>query len=185
LVTLVIAAPLLISVIARTFGWIVVLGPNGLANALFHALGLVTDPVPLLFTEAAIVVGLVHVLLPYMVLSIAASLEAIDGSLVRAARSLGASPRVAFLRVTLPLSLHGLIAGSLIVFALSSASFVTPAILGGSQLKVTSSLVYQQTLVLFNWPFGGAIAMIMLALTSILIASASLRFGARSRPVLL
>ncbi len=178
--TLVVAAPLLISVIARTFGWIVMLGPNGLVNRILQALGIVADPLPLLFTEAAIVVGLVHVLLPYMVLSITASLERIDPLLMRAALSLGASPAEAFARVTFPLSLPGLVAGCLIVFALASTSFVTPAILGGSQLKVTSALVYQQSLVLLNWPFSGAIAVIMLSVTSVFIVASARWTGGRA-----
>lgn len=178
--TLLIAAPLLISVIARTFGWIVILGPNGLVNRVLQAVGITSDPLPLLFNEPAIVVGLVHVLMPYMVLSIAASLERIDPALVRAASSLGASPVVAFARVTLPLSLPGLVAGSLIVFALASASFVTPAILGGSQLKVTSALVYQQSLVLLNWPFSGAIAVILLSVSSVFIVASARWTGGRA-----
>ena len=180
ILTLIVAAPLLISVIARTFGWIVVLGPNGLINRLLGFAGLTADPLPLLFTEPTIVVGLVHVLLPYMILSIAASLERIDPALLRAARSLGASPAVAFLRVTLPLSSPGLVAGCLIVFALASASFVTPAILGGSQLKVTSALVYQQSLVLLNWPFSAAIAVIMLSVTSVFIVASTRWTGGRT-----
>ncbi|MBI2527352.1 MAG: ABC transporter permease [Candidatus Rokubacteria bacterium] len=164
--TLVVASPLLISVIVRTFGWLVILGPNGLINALLQWLHLIDEPQRLLFTEGAVVVGLVHVFLPFMILSITASLERIDPSLERAARNLGASPRRAFWRITLPLSLPGVLAGTVIVFALSTSAFVTPAILGGSQIKVMSALIYQQNLLLLNWPFGGAMSVIILLITS-------------------
>lgn len=160
-----ILAPLLVSVVVRTFGWLVILGPNGLINSTLTALGVVSDPIRLLYTETAIVVGLTHVFLSFMVLSIAAALERIDPALIRAAQNLGASERQTFLRVVLPLSLPGVAAGCLIVFTLATSAFITPALLGGPRVKVMSFLAYQQTLLLSDWPYGSAIAFVLLALT--------------------
>lgn len=160
-----ILAPLLISVVVRSFGWLVILGPNGLVSSALTRLGLVDGPVRLLYTETAIVIGLTHVFLSFMVLSVAAALDRIDPALLRAAQNLGASPRQAFLRVVLPLSLPGVAAGCLIVFTLSTSAFITPALLGGPRVKVMSFLAYQQTLLLTDWPYGSAIAFILLALS--------------------
>lgn len=165
--TLLILAPLLISVVVRSFGWLVILGPNGLVNALLVATGLVADPLRLLYTESAIVLGLTHVFLSFMVLSIAAALGRIDPSLLRAAQSLGATPAQTFRRVVFPLSLPGVVAGSLIVFTLSTSAFITPALLGGPRVKVMSYLAYQQTLMLSDWPSGAAIAFILLGLSGL------------------
>jgi putative spermidine/putrescine transport system permease protein len=165
--TLLIVAPLLVSVVVRSFGWLVILGPNGLVNSLLTGLGVVSDPLRLLYTETAIVIGLTHVFLSFMVLSVAASLGRIDPALIRAAQNLGASERQAFVRVVLPLSLPGVAAGSLIVFTLAASAFITPALLGGPRVKVMSYLAYQQTLLLSDWPYGSAIAFILLALTGL------------------
>ncbi len=180
--TLLIVAPLLVSVVVRSFGWLVILGPNGLVNSLLTGLGIIADPLRLLYTETAIVVGLTHVFLSFMVLSVAASLGRIDPALIRAAQNLGASERQAFLRVVLPLSLPGVAAGSLIVFTLAASAFITPALLGGPRVKVMSYLAYQQTLLLSDWPYGSAIAFILLVLTGLcaflyLRALESGRFG--------
>jgi putative spermidine/putrescine transport system permease protein len=160
-----ILAPLLVSVVVRTFGWLVILGPNGLVNSTLMTLGLVSEPVRLLYTETAIVLGLTHVFLSFMVLSIAASLDRIDPVLLRAAQNLGANDRQAFLRIILPLSLPGVAAGCLIVFTLATSAFITPALLGGPRVKVMSFLAYQQSLLLSDWPAGGAIAFVLLAIT--------------------
>jgi putative spermidine/putrescine transport system permease protein len=165
--TLLIVAPLLVSVVVRSFGWLVILGPHGLVNSVLTGLGIVSDPLRLLYTETAIVIGLTHVFLSFMVLSVAASLGRIDPALIRAAQNLGASERQAFVRVVLPLSLPGVAAGSLIVFTLAASAFITPALLGGPRVKVMSYLAYQQTLLLSDWPYGGAIAFILLALTGL------------------
>lgn len=162
---LVVLAPLMISVVVRTFGWVVLLGPNGAVNALLLRLGLVAEPLALLYSETAIVLGLVHVLLPFAVLPIFAALQNVDPDLLRAAQSLGATPAHGFWRITLPLSLPGVVAGTLIVFALSSSAFVTPAVLGGARLKVMSSLAYQQIMQLADWPGGAAVALILMAIS--------------------
>jgi len=160
-----ILAPLLVSVVVRSFGWLVILGPNGLINSTLVTLGVIDGPLRLLYTETAIVVGLTHVFLSFMVLSIAAALDRIDPALIRAAQNLGANGRQTFLRIVLPLSLPGVAAGGLIVFTLSTSAFITPALLGGPRVKVMSFLAYQQTLLLSDWPYGSAIAFILLALS--------------------
>jgi putative spermidine/putrescine transport system permease protein len=164
--TLVILAPLLISVVVRSFGWLVILGPNGLVNSALRGLGLIDAPLRLLYTETAIALGLVHVFLSFMVLSVATALGRIDPAVLRAAASLGAGPVRTFLRVVLPLSLPGVAAGSVIVFTLSASAFITPALLGGPRVKVMSYLAYQQTMLLSDWPYGAAIALVLLAMTS-------------------
>ncbi len=170
LLFLVILAPLLVSVIARSYAWLIILSPSGLINRALIAVGLIHQPVKLIYTETAIVIGLTYVFLPYMVLSIDAALRLINPQLELAARSLGASKLSAFWHVTLPLSMPGIISGSVIVFALSASSFITPALLGGSFNRVLASLVYEQTLVLFNQPFGSAIAVSFLVINIVLLA---------------
>lgn len=129
LLYLVLIAPLFISVAVRTFGWLVLLGPNGVVNAGLAALGL--PRVSLLYNEAGVIIGMTHVLLPLMVLPLAASLQGIGWHLEEAARTLGAGPLMTFRRVIFPLSTPGLAAGSLIVFSLAMSGYVTPVILGG------------------------------------------------------
>lgn len=162
--TLLILGPLLINVVSRTYGWLLVLAPSGVIPSLLKTIGF-SEPPRLLFTETATVIGLTHVFLAFMVLSLAAALENIDPSLLLAAQSLGASKFTAFMRVTLPLSLPGITAGSVIVFALSTSAFATPALLGGPFNKLMSYLVYQQTVALSQWTFGAAIAFILFAVT--------------------
>ncbi|MBI3965379.1 MAG: ABC transporter permease [Chloroflexi bacterium] len=162
--TLVILSPLMVSVIVRTYGWLVILGPTGVINSLLQYLGVTQGPIRLLFTELAVVLGLTHIFLPFMVLSIASALQNIDPALSLAARNLGAGGTTVFLRILLPLSKPGILAGSLLVFSLSNSAFVTPALLGGQGSQVLSVLAYQQNLVLLNWPFGAAIAVILLAI---------------------
>jgi len=135
---LLIISPLVVSIVIRNLGWLIILGRRGLLDALAGLLGL--GSADLLRTETAVVIGLAHIFYPFMVLSIYGSLQNIDPAVLRAAANLGAGPWRAFSAVTLPLSMPGLIAGSLIVFALSVSSFVTPALLGGARVKVAAYL---------------------------------------------
>ncbi|HEV8675483.1 MAG TPA: ABC transporter permease [Methylomirabilota bacterium] len=165
---LVVVAPLFTSSIVRSFGWMVSLGNNGIVNRTLLDLGVVERPVRLIFNEAGVVIGLTHVLLPFTVLTIAAVLQQIDASLEEAAMDLGASRLVTFLTVTLPLSLPGVVAGSLIVFTLAMSAYVTPAVLSGGRLKVVPMLIYEQYVAVYDWGFGGAMAMVLLTLTLVL-----------------
>ena len=166
-VVFLVLSPLLISVIVRTFGWVMIIGPNGLLASFLSVFGI--EGVHFLHTEAAVVVGLVNVLLPFVVLAVVTALQTIDPAVPFAASSLGASPWRVFFNVTLPLSLPGLLAGLLIVFSLSSSTFVTPAVLGGSQYKVLSTIMYQQALILQNWPFAAAVAVTLVLIVLIAV----------------
>lgn len=168
IVTLLILSPLLISVVVRSFGWLVILGRNGLVDSVAKAIGF--EGANIMYTETAIVIGLVNVFLPYLILSVIASLQSIDPAVPLAASSLGASRTKVFWRIIFPLSLPGVIAGSLIVFCLASSAFVTPAMLGGASVKVLSVLTYQQTMVLQNWPFAAAIAFSLLVVVLAIVA---------------
>lgn len=169
LVMMIVLSPLLISAVTRTFGWFILLGNNGVINNTIVKLGLSESPLKLLYSETGIIIGLTHVLVPLMVLSIYASLQRRDPALVRAAETLGANPIRAFLEITLPLSLPGILAGSVLVFTMSMSAFVTPAVLGGSRVRVVAYLVYEEFLQSLNWPFGAALALVLVILTTTIV----------------
>lgn len=162
--TVIVLAPLLINVVVRTYAWRVILanGDNGVLNWALAHFGL--GPVRLLYTEWAIIIGSVHVFLPMMVLPLSAALGKINPAVEEAARTLGASSWQVFRRVTLPLSVPGLAVGCTLVFSLTASSFVTPALLGGNFAKMLGTLVEEQILVVFDWPFGAAIATLLTVL---------------------
>ena len=163
-------APLLVSVVVRSFGWVVILGEFGLLNAVLRAVG-VTDAAGQrthLFTEAAVLAGLVHVFLPFVVLALYGSLQKVDLQLPRAARNLGANRMRAFLAV-LPFGLPGVVAGVTTVFALTTGSYVTVAVLGGTVVRVLAVVAYEQAISGMNWPLGSAIGMVLLGATAALL----------------
>lgn len=163
--------PLLTNVVARTLGLMIVLGRHGPINQL---LGVVNIPqINFLSSELGIIIGLTQVFMPYMVLSVNSVLSNIDFTLQEAARDLGSSPIGAFWKIIFPLSVPGIIAGSLFVFLLSFSSFVTPRLLGGGQIMVMTMLIYQQAMSLLNWPFAAAIALILLLFTIIIVTAYS------------
>lgn len=171
--TLLVLSPLLISMVIRCYGWVILLSNNGVVNNTLLKLGWIDQPLTLLYTELSVVIGMVHVLFPYMVLSIMGSLEKIDPSVIRASQNLGASSFRTFFSILLPLTLPGVFAGSVMVFSLSVSSFVTPAILGGPQVKVMSYLTYEQVAVMLNWPYGGAIGFLLILIATITIIAYS------------
>lgn len=177
-VILSVLSPLMVSVIVRSFGWVLILGPRGMIESSLSLAGLGGGN--FMHTDAAVVVGLVNVLLPFVVLSVANALQAIDPSIPLAASSLGAPPWRNFVKVVLPLSLPGVYAGILIAFSLASSTFVTPAVLGGAQFKVLSTTLFQQAIVLHNWPFSAALA-ITLVLIVLLATSLQLKVADRGR----
>ncbi|CPR18647.1 ABC transporter permease [Brenneria goodwinii] len=156
----VVLAPLLVSVVVRSFGWSLLLGDSGLVNKLLLALGI--GQLHIMYTEAAIVIALVHVMLPFMIIPVWTTLQKIDPSVSNAALSLSASRLTTLRRIILPQLTPGILSGCLIVFGLSASSFVIPGILGGRSLKVVATLVYDQYLSELNWPLGAAIAIILL-----------------------
>lgn len=155
--------PFLVSAVVRAYGWIVILGDNGLLNQFLTGFGFVQDPVHIMYTPVAVVIGLVQLLLPYMILSITSVIQSIDKNVEDAAASLGAGPVKTFFKVVLPLSSPGIIAGCILVFTLSMTSYVTPKLLGGVMFRTVSTMVYQEVQVNFNWPLASAISYILLA----------------------
>lgn len=162
--------PLFTSNIVRSFGWLILLGRQGLVNQAMVAVGIVDRPIPILFTETAIVIGLAYILVPFMVLTIASVLQTIDRSLVEASLDLGSSRLATFFHITLPLSLPGVIAGSLIVFTLSVSAYVVPAIMSGGRVVVAPMPIFDNYATLFDFNFGGALAVALLVVTLILVA---------------
>lgn len=161
---LVVLGPLLISVVARTLGWALLFGgANGVVNKALMGLGVIAAPLPFMFTETGVVVVLTHVLAPFMVLSVWASLQRLDPQIENAAASLGASHFTILRRIVLPQVMPGVLAGSIIVFALAASAFASPAIIGGRRLKVAATLAYDEFLNTLNWPLGAAVAVLLLA----------------------
>ena len=168
--------PLMVSGVIRAFGWIVILGKKGVLNSILLFLGIINEPIRILFTPVAVVIGLAQVFLPFMILPIMASIESIDYSYVEAARTLGARSFSVFKRILLPLSLPGVLSGGFLVFSLSMAAVVTPLLLGGAQNETSGILIYDQILGVYNWPFGSAVA-IILAVFILFIILFALRKG--------
>src|ERR1700741_1131656 len=156
--------PLFLGEVVRTYSWIVVLGNNGFLNAVLLRLGLIDAPVQFMFTQFGVVTALVHVTLPIMVIMLAAALSHIDRDYQRAAASLGAGPIRAFLTVTLPLSMPGIIAGVTTAFAWTFSAFATPQLIGGGRVNMVANLVYQLGFASFNFPFAARPSVAGLAL---------------------
>lgn len=167
LTTIIVVAPLVVSIVVRTYGWQLLLANSatGVVNWLLHAAGFGAAPVRVLYSETAVVIGSLHVFLPMMVLPLSSAVARIQPALEEAARTLGAPGWRVFCRVTLPLSLPGLIAGLTIVFSLTSASYVTPAILGGNRGQMLGNMLEQQVVTVYNWPLSAAIAVVMVVLS--------------------
>jgi putative spermidine/putrescine transport system permease protein len=185
-IALIVIAPLIVSVVVRSYGWqlILVNSPNGLLNWALMSIGLIDEPLAILYSETAVVIGSLHVFFPMMVLPLASALGKIDPNLEDCARTLGAPWWKVFLRVTLPLSVPGLVAGFTLVFSLTAGSFVTPVILGGTTATMLGNLIEQQIFVVYDWPFGAAIAMVLvLVVFAINTLSMRLLEGRRFRSV--
>lgn len=163
-------SPLLTDVVIRCYGWMLLLGDRGFINNALIALGLVKKPLPLMYNTGGVYVGLVHVYLPFMVLSLIGSIQSIDPNLREAARSLGATRAKSFFKITLPLSLPGIASGCTLVFLLSVSSYVIPILLGGNKVMITPVLVIQTVLEALNWPFGSALAFILFSCAAIIVA---------------
>jgi len=156
-------SPLLVSIVTRAFGWMVVLGDNGLINSLLLHLGIIKAPIHMMFTNVAIIIGLVHVFLPLMTLPILTSLDRIDRNIPEAAGSLGASALTIGVKILLPMVTPGLVSGITMVFSLSMSSYILPALMGGADSGMITTLIYQQFVVTFNWQFGAALVAVLLA----------------------
>jgi putative spermidine/putrescine transport system permease protein len=159
--------PLMVSTVIRTFGWTVILGRNGLVNQTLLLLGL--DPIRIMYTETAVIIGLVNVFIPFMVLPLMAAIERIPPGLEEAATNLGASWVQMFARVILPMSYPGLVSGALLVYTVSLSAFVTPVLMGGARVRVIGSQIFDEVLVSFNWPGASSLALVVIAVTLILV----------------
>lgn len=164
--------PLFTSNIVRSFGWMVLLGRNGLVNDGLIGLGLIERPMRFLGTELGILIGLVYILLPFIVLAVGNALAKVDPALEHASADLGATPAGTFRTIIFPLSLPGLMAGAVMVFMLAVSAYVTPALLSGGRITVFSMLIFQQYSSVFDFNYGGALSITMLVLTLALVVIA-------------
>ena len=164
-------SPLLVGVVIRSFGWMVLLADNGLVNSLLRRSRLAPDGARLMYNEFGVLVGMVHIYLPFMVLSISGTLQNIAPDLELAARSLGASSARAFWRIVFPLSLPGVFAGCLLVFVLAVSSYVIPVLLGGFKVLTTPLLVVQTAIDVGNWPGAAAQAVVLFAASLLCIGA--------------
>src|SRR5579863_582088 len=161
-------APLLVSAIVRNLGWFPLLSQSGAVNWALQGLGLIASPLSLINNFTGVVIGLVHALLPFMILTLATVIQRIDADLEEAAANLGAGPFETFYRVLLPLSLPGVVAGSLIVFTMAISAYTTPAILGGNRVLVMATYIAQQFRTVLNYPAGGTASALLLVFAIVL-----------------
>lgn len=157
--------PLLTSPVIRSFAWMVVLGRNGLINRGLLFLNIIDQPIRFLYTEGAIIIGLLYLFLPLMIVSLIGVMQNIDPNLMLAAKGLGASNFKAFISVIVPLSLPGLVVGSALVFTGSFTAYTTPALLGGDGTRVLATLIYRYAMSYFDWEFTAVISVLMIITT--------------------
>jgi putative spermidine/putrescine transport system permease protein len=161
-------SPLLVSAIVRNIGWFPLLSQSGAVNWVLLKLGLIAAPLSLINNFTGVVIGLVHALLPFMILTLTTVIQRIEGDLEEAAANLGAGPLQTFWRVLLPLSLPGIVSGSLLVFAMAISAYTTPAILGGNRVLVMATYIAQQFRTVLNYPAGGTAAALLLIFAAVL-----------------
>lgn len=160
--------PLLTSPVVRSFSWMIILGKKGLINSFLVNTELIAKPLDILYTPTAMMIGLVHLFLPLIIITLLGVMENLDHELVRAARSLGASPFAAFRKITFPLTVPGLIIGGILVFVGSLTAYTTPALLGGKE-RVVSTFLYQNAMTLNDWQAASVIAVIMIVITFVVV----------------
>ncbi|AGF56658.1 spermidine/putrescine transport system permease protein [Clostridium saccharoperbutylacetonicum] len=161
--------PFLVSSLIRLFGWINILRKDGILNSLLIKLGLTQQPLELVYNTTGVMIGLVYMLLPFMILPLYSSIEKLDKSLLEACSDLGAKPAKAFLKVTLPLTMPGIFAGSILVFIPALGYFFVTDILGGSKTQVIGNIIRNQFITARNWPLGSAISIFLIVITLILV----------------
>ena len=166
---MIVLGPLLISVVVRTLGWALLFGSTGLISKTLQALGLASAPVNLMYTNLGVGIALTHVMVPFMVISVWASLQRVNPQTEAAAVSLGASPFTVVWRVVVPQVMPGILSGAIMVFALSASAFATPAIVGGRRLKTVATAAYDEFLNTLNWPLGAALAALLLLATLVVL----------------
>lgn len=164
-----ITLPFFTSLIVRLFIWVLILRQTGLVNGVLLGTGLIARPLELIYTDGAIILGMVYIFIPFMFMPVYASVEKLDWTLVRASLDLGAGPIRTFLRIILPLTAPGIAGGALIVFIPALGNFVVPAVLGGAKVMMLGNLIEQQFLSARNWPFGSALAMMVMSVMLVLL----------------
>jgi len=169
MVVFLVTLPFFSNLLIRVYAWLMLLKPTGFINSALMALGLIDHPLNMIFTDVAVVIGMVYILVPFMFLPLFASVERLDPALIQASHDLGATPFQTFRRVVLPLTLPGIVAGSIIVFIPALGNFIVPSFLGGSKVVMTGNLIERQFLQARNWPFGAALSMLIMAAVLILI----------------
>ena len=162
LLMILVVLPWLVSIVVRTYAWMVILGPRGVINETLAWLGVIDAPLRLMFNTTGVVIGLVHVLLPFMVISILSVLLHMDHRLEEASMSLGGGPLHTFVRVTLPLSLPGVIGGATLIYLMSTGAIVTPLLLGGIRERMIGTQIYQEVMQTFNFPKASTLAVLLL-----------------------
>lgn len=175
LLLILIVLPLLTGNAVRTAGWMVVLGDHGILNRLLKAAGLIDEPVTILYTPTAVVIGLTSVLLPFMIVTLQSVMENIDPAIEEASLSLGASPMRTFAKVVMPLAMPGIVAGGLLCFILALNAYATPFLLGGPKFRMMAPVLYQQITAINNWPVGATLGFVLMSVSLIFsVLSASL-----------
>lgn len=164
-----ITLPFFANMLVRIYAWLLLLRPTGFFNSLLQATGLIVEPLELLFTNFSVIVGMVYILTPFMFLPIYANVEKLDYSLVQASKDLGANALQTFQRVILPMTAPGIIGGSVIVFIPALGNFIVPSFLGGSKVQMTGNLIERSFLQSRDWPFGAALALLIMASVVILV----------------
>lgn len=161
--------PFWINFLIRSYAWVIILRTQGVLNTILLKFGLIDQPLQMLYNEVAVMLGMVYALLPFMVLPIYVSIEQLDHRLLEAASDLGASPFTAFRKVTLPLTMPGIAAGTILVFISSLGMFVVPDVMGGAKSALIGNLIQNQFLSARDWPFGGALSIVLALLSLVLI----------------
>ena len=174
--------PLLTGVVVRSFAWLIILGKNGILNTILLSVGVIGEPLSMLYTEGSVIVAMVYLFVPLMILTLVGVLEGIPQDLIQAATSLGATPAATFRQVILPLATPGLIVGAVLVFTGSFTSYATPQLLGGEKQMMMGTFLYQRAMVTFDWVGASTIAAIMVVVTIGIVAIMS-RLARRLNPM--
>lgn len=169
LIMIAVMIPFWTSLLVRTYAWMIILQSNGVINNILITLGIIDKPLQLLHNTTGVYIGMTHILLPYMILSLFPVLSGIDKSYLSAAQNLGANKFLAFIKIYLPLSIQGIAAGSILVFVMGIGYFITPALLGGSNDAMISQLIQVQVSKLLNWQFSSAVSIILLFISIIVL----------------
>ncbi len=171
LLLIAVLAPMVMGLVVRTYAWLGIFSNRGVINGTLRALGVIQEPIPMLGSEAAVVIALAHIYVPFMILTLTGVIARIDPRLEEAARGLGAGKVGVFLQVTLPLSGPGILAGSLLVFALAISAYVTPIMIGGYEILTLPMLIFQQVSATFNLGFAAALGVVLLVVALLLVTA--------------